>query len=765
MNDANKKFDDLLDDPEMVANFIAEAKEHLESIEDDFLTLEKHKDHPDQALLNKVFRTIHSVKGAAGFLNLDKMIRLAHVMETLLTHMRSGKILAESQYVDALLAGVDLLSLMLDDVAHHQDVDISGIHARLTELLENGPAAPDPTVSRPAAAPAAAAREIRLPEKAAADRSGTVRIPVDILDRLMVQAGELVLVRNQHLLAADESDPVSRSIAHRLDLVTADLQETIIRTRMQPIGKIIDKFPRIVRELGKNLGKQIQIDISGSEAELDKTILESLTDPLTHIIRNCCGHGIESPAERTRTGKPETGLITLKAFHEAGRLSIQIEDDGRGIYPALIRKKALERGVKTEAELAPMSEKEILHIIFLPGFSTADEASQVSGRGVGMDVVRTGIEKLGGSIEIESRPGEGTKVLLKLPLTLAIISALIVTQNGSLFAIPQTSLVELVCLFDEDVLTKIETAGGLEICRLRGRLLPLVRLSEVLARPQRFNPETGIEIAGKYGQQREAIRKEPADQTGPEKGAGFSGSLNFVVLRADSSRYGLVVDGILGTEEIVVKPMHQAVKSLGIYAGATIMGNGRVSLILDVEGIARHAETMLDLAVTAEDTDRGLDSQKLQHVLLFKSGPKEQFAMPVPLIRRIEKIAMSAIERIGDREYITVDEKSTRVLRLDHALKVTPVAERETMYLILPRHFSRPVGILISDLIDIEETALALDMESYPDAGLLGTAIIRDTMTLFVDIYRLVESIEPEWFADRRGDRLAGEGRLPGKGF
>jgi len=746
MNDAKEKFDDLLlNDPELVANFIAEAKEHLESIEADFLMLEKHKDHPDQELLNKVFRAIHSVKGAAGFLNLDNMTRLAHVMETLLADMRSGKILAESHYVDALLAGVDLLALILDDVAHHQDVDITGVHDRLTGLLEQKAAAPGRSVSRLSAAPAAGtAKESRLPDKAVADRGNTVRIPVDTLDKLMLQAGELVLVRNQHLLAVDESDPLSRSLAHRLDLVTAELQETIIRTRMQPIGKIIGKLPRIVRELGKRLGKQIRIDINGSEAELDKTILESLTDPLTHIIRNCCDHGIESPRERVQAGKPETGLITLNSFHEAGRFSIEIRDDGRGIDLTLIRKKVTQKGLKTETELAQMSDKEILHMVFLPGFSTTDEASQVSGRGVGMDVVKTGVEKLGGSIEIQTRPGEGTTVLLRLPLTLAIMPALIVSQNGSQFAIPQTSLVELVSLYAEDGQTKIEYADGLEICRLRGRLLPLVRLSEVLARPVRFSRETGAEIARKY--QQETIRPEPADKTGPEKGAEIRKPLSFAVLRADNSRYGLIVEGILGTEEIVVKPMHRAVKSLSIYAGAAIMGNAKVALILDVEGIARHAETMLDLAVTADDMDTDSDARDLQRVLLFKSGPKEQFAMPVPLIRRIEKIAMSAIERIGEREYITVDETSTRVLRLDHALKVTPVAEHDSMHLILPRHFNRPVGILISELIDIEETAARPDMASCPADGLLGTAIVRNAMTLFIDMDRLVEIIEPEWF-------------------
>jgi len=339
--------------------------------------------------------------------------------------------------------------------------------------------------------------------------------------------------------------------------------------------------------------------------------------------------------------------------------------------------------------------------------------------------------------------------------------ALIVTQNGCLFAIPQNSLVELLCLYDKDVRTKIEHADNLEIFRLRGGLLPLVRLNEVLARPTRFSRNTGAEIVKKY-QHPDGIQPEPLDQTGPENATPFGQSLNFVVLKSDSSHYGLIVDGIVGTEEIVVKPMHRALKSLGIYAGATIMGNGKVALILDVEGIARHADPMLELTAKAEGEETGLNHREMQQVLLFKSGPKEQFAVPVALIRRIEKVDMHEVERIGDREYITIDDISTRVLRLDHALKVSSVEEHENMHLILPRHFNRPVGILISKLIDIEETFVEIDTESYPEDGLLGTAIIRSAMTLFIDIYRLVEIIEPEWFADRRGKMLRGQGSMSG---
>jgi len=625
MSDAEKKIDDLiLSDPELVENFIAEAKEHLESIEDDFLSLEKQKDNPDRELLNKVFRAIHSVKGAAGFLGLANLTRLAHAMETLLTDMRAGKILPESEYIDVLLEGVDLLAFMLDDIENNQDADITQVADRLSRLMGAEVSHGRAVQKQPPKPSSDKEEKVSFPAAAGVGRGNTVRIPVDILDKLMLQAGELVLVRNQQLLSADQADAASRSIIHRLDLVTSDLQETIINTRMQPINRIIGKLPRIVRELGKTLDKQIQISISGGEAELDKSILEALTDPLTHIIRNCCDHGVETPEVRARARKPKHGQITLRAYHEAGRFNIEIRDDGKGIDLELIRSKVLEKGLKGAPEIDSMNPQEILKMIFLPGFSTTDEASDVSGRGVGMDVVKTSIEKLGGSIEIESVVGEGTTVYLRLPLTLAIMPALIVTSQDSLYALPQASLVELVGLYDDEAKSRIEYAGNLEIYRLRGRLLPLVRLSEVLASARRFTREICAEITETYEKKKEKGEIRPVVAVDGQNRVESTLFLNFVVLRAGSSRYGLIVDRILGIEEIVLKPMHWAVKSLEIFSGATIMGNGRVLLILDVEGVARHAETMLDLAVTAEDIDKGLDSQESQHVLLFRCAQDGQ---------------------------------------------------------------------------------------------------------------------------------------------
>jgi len=735
--------DILLNDPEMVEAFVAEAKEHLDSIEDDFLALERQKDDPEQALLDKVFRAIHSVKGAAGFLGLSKMSELAHIMEALLTKMRSGQILPESEYIDSLLAGVDLLKAMLHNITESNDVDIKLVYDQLTVLCAKGvdkptaPKKPSEQTETKAAVPSADKGDFEL--------GNTVRINIEILDKLMVQAGELVLIRNQQMLNVDESDPISRSIAHRLDIITSELQETIISTRMQPVGKIIDKFPRIVRDLGKTLGKQIDIDITGSNAELDKTILESLNDPLTHIIRNSCGHGIETPEERVKAGKPKTGLIRISAYHEAGRVNIKISDDGKGVDIDRIRKKVVEKGLKSDAELEIMTTQEILNLVFLPGFSTMDKADDVSGRGVGMDVVKTSIEKIGGSFEFESKPGEGTTILLQLPLTLAIIPSLIVSAAGYMYAIPQVSLVELVTLYDDDIWTKIERADDQEVYRLRGRLLPIVRLSEVLVRPRLFTRDTRAEITEKYSQEQLNIKQADLSADTGMSDEEESDSLSFVVLKVGNNHYGLVVDKIVGTEEIVVKPLHPAVKSLGIYSGATIMGNGKTALILDVGGIARHTGITLAEKIM-EEREKEFKTEDQQTVLLFKSGPKEQFALSLPLIRRIEPISLEAVELIGDKEYITVDNKSTLIIRLDHFLNVTPIVENKRMFLILPRHLKRPVGILMSGFVDVVETSIELDTSSYQADGLLGTAIINDIMTLFLDIYRMIEIIEPELF-------------------
>ncbi|MDM8544052.1 hybrid sensor histidine kinase/response regulator [Desulfococcaceae bacterium HSG9] len=790
MNPENSTIDDLISsDREIMESFISEAKEHLHTIEDDFLLLEQQADNPEKELLNKVFRAIHSVKGAAGFLGLENMTRLSHVMEALLTMMREGEILPESEFIDALLGGTDILTIMLDDVNHSDNIDITKVYDRLTTLLgrqlapksADSPSSsssppsneqPEPvTVFEPSQAtedafeiqqiddqPTSQAKKQKnekansVPETANTEKllGNTVRIHVNLLDELMTMAGELVLARNQLMRTIEKMDPHVRTVAQRLDAITSELQETIILTRMQPIGKIFGKFPRIIRNISKRLGKKIHLIINGSKAEVDKTILESLADPMTHIIRNCCDHGIEQPYDRINAGKPESGEIVLSAFHEAGRVNIEVRDDGRGIDIEMIRLKALQKGLKTEAELNRMDKHEIIRLILIPGFTTVDAISDVSGRGVGMDVVKTGIEKLGGSLDIKSVRGKGTSIQLRMPLTLAIIPSLIVSSGDAKYALPQANIVEMVCLYDEDIKNCIECADDQEVFRLRDRLLPIVRLDEVLAHPNPFTRDVRAGITEKYRQKYEEINFE--DTYNEDNYDEITQSLSFAVLNTSAGRFGLIIDHITGAEEIVVKPMHSAVKSLPIYSGATIMGDGNVALILDVEGIARHAGVIrngrIDTVIPLPESSQ--EKKNLQTVLLFKSGPHEHFAIALPLIRRVVPIKIADIEQIGKRRYITIDDLSTLVLSMDQVLNVSSAVDQEDMYLILPRHIKRPVGLLISELVDITETAIQLNVQSYIEDGLLGTDIINNNMTLFIDIYHIVEIAEPEWFAERR---------------
>ena len=564
---------------------------------------------------------------------------------------------------------------------------------------------------------------------AEADRTASLRINVELLDRLMTLTSELTLIRNQSLLAFDQDDDQVRPIVQRLDAVTSSLQETVLRTRMQPIGNLFGKFPRVVRDLGRQLGKQVEMTVVGREVELDKTILEQLSDPLTHLVRNSVDHGIEAPAERVAKGKPAVGRITLKAAHEEGQIRIEIRDDGRGIDPQAVRDKALAMRLKTESELDRMSPRELYSLILLPGFSTARSVSEVSGRGVGMDVVKTNIELLEGSLTIDSHPGLGTAMILRMPLTLAIIPCLIVTVNGERYAIPQRELEEAVCLHP-GMKGRIERAFDTEVYRLRGRLLPIVRLSDVLGRRRPFTEETKAEILAEH------------DANADPRRISY-----ILVLRSAGRRFGLVVDEVRGTEEIVVKPMHPSIKKVGIFTGATIMGDGRVALIADVAGIAEHARLSFEPAKAAVTSGQDAGKAAQAHrVLLFENGPHEQFALPLLQIRRVEMVGLDRIERVGEHEYVTVDGVSMRLLRLDKVMNVSapeppPADSAPQVPLILPKFVAQAMAILVTRIVDTE--SLSVDLQAHPehDQGILGSAVVRGRMTLFVDMHRLTQRL------------------------
>ena len=576
------------------------------------------------------------------------------------------------------------------------------------------------------------------------DSSNTIRIQVGILDKLMRLAGEFVLVRNRQLLSVDQNDMVSRSTSQRLDIVTTELQETVMKTRVQTIGTLFEKFPRIVREVSKRLNRKIVININGGDVEVDMSILDSLADPLTNLILYCCDMGIESTDERILSGKAEKGTIAIKAFQESDQIIIEIMDDGMGLSSEMIKRKVLEAGYKTESELARMTELDIFSLATLPGVSQAKTISTMVGRNVGLDVIKADIESLGGSVEINSVNGKRTVFHLQLPITLVIIPCLIVKAGEYRYAIPQNNIEEIVCLYDVDILTKIEYAGDNEIYRLRNKLLYMTRLSEILKRPDKLNNAIRSEIVEHHRHKQIQEFKKYISNQEKWKEEQFNKTMNFAVLKCRSGCFGLIIDSVIGAEEIVVNPMHMLVKNIGIYSGSTVMGDGKVALILNVDGIARHAHivSVINKNHNISKHDEKQTTTNLQTVLLFKYGKNELFAIPLPLIKRIEKISISNIQKIGNKEHIIIDNVSIRVLRLDNLLPVSKCEENNEMFLLLPKNVSRPVGILISKIVDIYEVSEKLNVKSYMVDGLMGTSIIDNNMALFIDILRIVEMSE-----------------------
>ncbi len=554
------------------------------------------------------------------------------------------------------------------------------------------------------------------------ERLRSLRIHVELLDRLMNLVGELTLIRNQAQVSFQDEEGESRNILQRLNSVTSELQDTVLQTRMQPVGNLFGRFPRMVRDLARQLGKEVEVVTIGQDVELDKTVLERLSDPLMHLIRNSIDHGIESPELRVAQGKPSLGKIVLTATPSDGQVAIEIKDDGRGIDAEAIKAKALALGLRTATELQRMSQRELYSLILLPGFSTAKQVTDVSGRGVGMDVVKTNLEELEGTLSIDSILGKGTTISLRVPLTLAIVPCLIATCNDNRYAIPQRELEEIVCLHPGGK-HNLEQAFDTEVLRLRGSLIPVVRLEEVLLRTKPFTSQDKADILALHESQIESRTKIEY----------------LLVLRSQGRRFALLVDHVLGREEIVVKPMHSALKRIGIFSGATLMGDGQAALIVNAEGIMTHSRCF---AVEITDSKIGSirDPHEVHRVLLFEYGPTEQFALPLIQVKRVELLAMSRVEYVGSKEYVTIDGQSTRILRLSQAMHVSECDPLESMFLILPKFVSEPMGILASRIVDTESLAIQLQ-PSEGEPGVLGTAIVRNRLSLFLDIQSLREHV------------------------
>lgn len=736
-----------------VREFLIECYENLDRMDQDLFTLEQNP--ATENLLRGIFRTMHTIKGGAGFLGLGTLESLAHAAENLLGKLRDGKQQFTSEVASVLTATVEKSREGLRLVETSQNdcgFDISSVLKQLAAVdgaavsakgpatpiaaagsaaiapskpapIAAAPTAPAPSAPAPAAAPTAAPGESSSNEKAPLSAGdSTIRVDVGLLDKLMTRVGELVLARNQIVQFTSRLEDQSfLGTAQRLNLITTELQESVMKMRMQPIGNVWSKFPRVVRDLASQLGKQVRIDMEGKETELDKTIVEAIKDPLTHLVRNSVDHGIETPDERRAAGKPSEGRLLLRAYHEGGQVNIEITDDGRGLNLDRIRKKGIDRGILTPDQAGRMSDRDVAQLIFAPGFSTAEQVTSVSGRGVGMDVVKTNIERISGTIDLQSRAGQGTTVKIKIPLTLAIIPALVVTNDGDRYAIPQVSLLELVRLEGDEVKKNIEYVHGAPVHRLRGKLLPLVDLSRSL----------GLKPMG--------------DQRIAEDQA-----VNIVVLRANDRTFGLVVDKVNDTEEIVVKPLSRQLKGQSEYSGATIMGDGTVALILDVMGLAMGAGLAAEIRESKSAAARKNEDEtarSLETFLVVDLGDTRRFALPTSMISRLEKVSQGAIEYAEGREVIQYRGAILPLIRLSEVFGARRGAAAPTdaqaadpndeLQIVVYADQDHHCGLVVRRIVDIVETELSLAPNSRDDDDLLGTSVIQQRVTDVLNLRRI----------------------------
>jgi two-component system chemotaxis sensor kinase CheA len=717
---------------QLLTELVVESLEGLDAFDGEMLALERGEQNSET--WNNAFRIIHTIKGSSGCVGFSKVESVAHAGESLLAVLRDGGLAPDSNIASSLLRYSDALREMMRSIEqdgtegstdHSQLVrDLQSLHAGITGAspLDNSfgffdaepevvelPVEPVPaieTVREAAIAPVA-------PKSSAADAA--IRVDVGQIDRLMNLVGELVLARNQIVQSTGQSaDPALFAAVQRVNLITSELQESVMKTRMQPIGNIWTKFPRIIRDLCHELGKDVALVMQGNETELDRTIIEAIKDPMTHIIRNAIDHGIESPEQRVISGKSPQGRVSLRAFHEGGQVNIEISDDGKGINADRVLQKAVQKGLISPEQGSRLSHREMLALIFLPGLSTADTVTNVSGRGVGMDVVKTNIEKIGGKVDLHSEPGKGAIIRIKIPLTLAIIPALIVTCGGDRYAIPAASLVELVRIEGDQVEKAVEHIHEAPVYRLRGNLLPLVHL------------------AGQLGLI--ALRR-------PDE------ALFLIVLQAEGRQFGLVVDGINDTEEIVVKPLGKEMKGLGVYAGATIMGDGKVALILDVTGLARSASLLDegarhavgDPAGTDESADRGNETRSL---LLARVG-RNRIAIPLSCVARLEEIAPEKIESAGKIEVIQYRGRIMTIVRLAHVLGIESspapleAGDREQLLSLIVCALEKSnLGVIVDSIEDIVEEKIQVELREG-QRGILGSAVVQQRVTDLLDVKEL----------------------------
>jgi two-component system chemotaxis sensor kinase CheA len=727
---------------DLLKEFLTETGESLDVVDVELVRFEQEPNNAE--VLGRIFRLVHTIKGTCGFIGLPRLEALAHAAETVMGKFRDGAPVTPDA-VTLVLSVIDRLKVILSELESHQrepegsDTDLI---ERLEQLAEDPHAAASPLLPQVIDAPAIAdpEPEIALFENpddrrdsdrrvgerryAAAPRAQTLRVTVDTVERLMTMVSELVLTRNQLLeIVRKHQESEFKVPLQRLSNVTAELQEGVMKTRMQPIGNAWAKLPRIVRDLAVELGKEIDIEMHGAETELDRQVLDIIRDPLTHMIRNSADHGLEMPEQRRAAGKPAQGTIRLSAYQTSGQIVIEIADDGRGLDIERIRRRAVLAGLIGEGER--LSDAQLQKLIFAPGFSTADKVTSVSGRGVGMDVVKTNIDQIGGTIDLRSVPGRGTTFSIKIPLTLAIVSALIVESRGERFAIPQVAVVELVHRNSGNG-NLVERVNDALVLRLRDKLLPLVSLGTMLK-----------------------LGDTPAADAEPF----------VVVMQVGTSTFGLMVDDVVHTEEIVVKPVASRLRHIKVLGGNTILGDGSVIMILDPNGVAealgatREERTIDDFA--SGETEKEDPALRPVSMLMFRAGGASMKAVPLSLVTRLEEIDARTIEFNGGRAVVQCR---------GGLMPLVPMAERTLRSegkqpLLVFTEGGRSVGLVVDEIVDIVEERLDIKVGSDVP-GTLGSAILRDLATEIVDIAHYLPKGHADWFEAEPSRAGGGRRRL-----
>lgn len=771
-----------MNDPELVAEFVTESSESLADIENQLLAIEAAGADIDVDLVNTVFRGVHSIKGVAGFLGLNAINELAHNLEDVLNRIRNRELVPTSAIVDVMLKAADELSEMVSQPESSNDIDISRHLVALKSILSESPPAdhenskdaadtsrqeseivnlaeatiekveeevsdkqlpPAKEVSTLQQADQTSPNQTPLKPSNAVEKTATtpvetsIRVPVSTLDHLMNLAGELVLNRNRLVqYSCSQSDTNLVTLSSEIDHITCELQEAIMQTRMQPIATAFNRFPRIVRDLSSRLGKECDLVVEGKDVEVDKSIIEAIGDPLTHLIRNSVDHGIEMPDVRQTANKPATGTIRLSAYHRAGQVCIDIQDDGGGINTDRLKEKAIGKGILTERQAAEMGAREALRLIFHPGFSTAENLTDVSGRGVGMDVVRTNIERIGGTVDVESELGKGTTIHIVLPLTLAIIRSLIIGCQSKRFAIPQVNVAELVRISEKEKTTRIRQINDAVVLCLRDELIPLVELNEVLG----FKSLEKTAIAEK-----ESCVKKLDGQSDSDIPSVKAGAKNIVVLETGRSRYGIIVDQLFDSEEIVVKPLGMHLKHCPSFAGATILGDGRVALILDITGIADKAKIA---GVDEDAVNAALDSthknEDLLRLLIFRNAPEEQFAIPMALVARIERVATADIEQLSNRLVTQYRGGTLPLLSIEKTISAAPRLDSDFVSVVILTSEDREYGVIAPSIEDIREVPVAIDVDALQEPGVMGSQVIDGVTTRILDVCQIYDTNYPE---------------------